>query len=515
MRLFQRKSLLVSKTDDPRSDRHISLRFPVLVLVIACTAVPAELRYPSAAAFEEFFTPFLADVIANIVGFIPVGIVLANRGSWSAVALATAVSLFVEVSQVFADGRSPSVIDVATNVVGAAIGVVLWRRLRLELHPIRVSKAVALVAALLVVAYVGIGHGITPADVEHAIYLRTVTNPSMLVNDRGTTSAGRLEARWSFDRSDRETASADSRNGPHGTFVNAPKRVDGVDGNAIDLNGRDQWIDVGNPVALRLTGSMSVTAWIKARRFPDDDAAIVSDRTRLGYQLDTTISQERRTVGFKLANDSGRLMARYGRTELATNRWYHVAGVYDAQARTLDVYLNGRPDNGCLLGQVTSRQYVSGAPVFIGRRGDRRGFEFAGLIDDVRIYSRAITSNEIETEVAVHRDLLKPELASHDANTMTTDGAEDACPVGGPNDGQLPGLLVATGVLVGISCVGLWPWRGYRVWALVLSFLTGCLLLLPLATLPLSPFFRWIVPILVLAGGASVIMSRGNEPHAN
>jgi hypothetical protein len=59
-----------------------------------------------------------------------------------------------------------------------------------------------------------------------------------------------------------------------------------------------------------------------------------SDR---GYQLDTTIDQGPRTIGFKLSDACGHLMARYGATPLALHTWYHVAGVYDAAAQTLDV----------------------------------------------------------------------------------------------------------------------------------------------------------------------------------
>ena len=75
---------------------------------------------------------------------------------------------------------------------------------------------------------------------------------------------------------------------------------------------------------------MTISAWINSSAFPRDDAAIVSAFSGLGYQLDTTIDQGARTVGFKLANASGRLMARDGKTRLHTGRWYHVAGVYDA-----------------------------------------------------------------------------------------------------------------------------------------------------------------------------------------
>jgi hypothetical protein len=203
-------------------------------------------------------------------------------------------------------------------------------------------------------------------------------------------------------------------------------------------------------------------------------------------------------------------MARYGKTPLARNRWYHVAGVYDAFNRTLDVYLNGRPDNGCLLGQVTARRYVSNASVFIGRRSDLRGFEFAGMIDDVRIYSRALTPEEVEAETNAHRDSAATKL---DTDTISVDSApgDGPCSVAAPTDGQLTGILVLVGALVGIACVGLWPWTRRRAWSLALSFVAGCMLLPHLVALSFPGFFLLLVPLLSLLGGASVALSSGQE----
>src|SRR5262245_36958784 len=94
-------------------------------------------------------------------------------------------------------------------------------------------------------------------------------------------------------------------------------------------------------------------------------------------------------------------MARYGATELVRDSWYHVAGVFDADARTLNVYLNGQLDDGFLLGSVVSAQHASSQRVCVGRRADAEGYEFAGLIDDVHIYSRALTQAEIEKSMLV------------------------------------------------------------------------------------------------------------------
>jgi chitodextrinase len=135
---------------------------------------------------------------------------------------------------------------------------------------------------------------------------------------------------------------------------------------------------------------MTVSAWIRAAAFPFDDAAVVSKRTsdKVGYQLDTTIDTGPRTIGFKLTTPTGAMMARYGASALQLNQWYYLTGVYDAAARTLNVYLNGALDNGTLIGTVTSAQQNSALNVNIGRRAGAVGYAFNGTIDEVRIYDR-------------------------------------------------------------------------------------------------------------------------------
>ena len=78
----------------------------------------------------------------------------------------------------------------------------------------------------------------------------------------------------------------------------------------------------------------------------------------VGFQLDTTVDQGTRTIGFKLTNSSGGQMFRYGATTLQANTWYYVTGVYNAATQTLDVYLNGQLDNGVLQGPSHRRSRI-------------------------------------------------------------------------------------------------------------------------------------------------------------
>ena len=69
----------------------------------------------------------------------------------------------------------------------------------------------------------------------------------------------------------------------------------------------------------------------------------------------------------------------------------HVAGVYNASARTLDIYVNGVLNNGTLSGTVPASQINSAVNVNIGRRSGGSGYYFNGVIDDVHIYNRALS----------------------------------------------------------------------------------------------------------------------------
>ena len=214
--------------------------------------------------------------------------------------------------------------------------------------------------------------------------------------------AADLTAGYAFNEASGTSAADASGHSIVGTLVNGPTFTTGKYSNAVSLDGVNDYVNLGNPSALQLTGSMTVSAWINSSSFPGDDAAIVSKRgnNEIGFQLDTTVDKGPRTIGFKLTDSSGGQMFRYGATALQPNTWYYVTGVYNATTQTLDVYLNGQLDNGQLQGTVTTSQQNSTSNVTIGRRSGMTGFEFAGRIDDVRIYSRALTLAEIQADMA-------------------------------------------------------------------------------------------------------------------
>jgi glucose/arabinose dehydrogenase len=248
-------------------------------------------------------------------------------------------------------------------------------------------------------------------------------------------------ASYAFDEGAGTTTVDASGHGLTGTLTNGAAWAAGKNGTAVILDGVNDFVSLGNPSGLQLTGSMTISAWINSAAFPVDDAAIVSKRGSNGYQLDTTIDTGPRVIGFKLTSSSGADMIRYGATAMQPNGWYHVAGVYNATARTLDVYLNGQLDDGVTVGTVTTAQQNSSQNVLIGQRPGGGNFDFNGQIDDARIYSRALTAAEIQADMATPvgsagpSDPTPPTVAItapansaqvNDIVTVTADAADDA-----------------------------------------------------------------------------------------
>ena len=79
----------------------------------------------------------------------------------------------------------------------------------------------------------------------------------------------------------------------------------------------------------------------------------------------------------------------YRSTVLQSGRWYHVAATYDGSMWRL--YLNGLQDGL----RSESGTLLSGSnPFYIGAQGIG-SFPFSGSVDDVHIYRRALSPQEI------------------------------------------------------------------------------------------------------------------------
>jgi hypothetical protein len=165
-------------------------------------------------------------------------------------------------------------------------------------------------------------------------------------------------------------------------------------GQAFSFDGADGTVTVPDSSSLRLTTEFTIEAWINPHSTNDGDQAIVSKvgiaNGNNGYQL--YLSYENFLCGqFNSPRQDwpGNVIAYANSSAIVPNAWYHVAWTYDQSAMKL--YLNGLP----VATKVIGPQSIAVSSTDLRISGADNHVYFNGLIDEVSVYSRALSDNEI------------------------------------------------------------------------------------------------------------------------
>lgn len=203
-----------------------------------------------------------------------------------------------------------------------------------------------------------------------------------------------LEHYWALNEDAGYTA-ADSAGAQTGTLANGPiwQPLAGRFGGAIDLDGVDDRIDLG-VFNLPYGSTMSIALWMKADDFDVSDARLISKATGTAntdhYWMISTINSTAIRFRLKAGGSTTTLSTSVG--QVVANEWHHVAVTYDGS--NMRIYVDGLPaasvpKTGLLTSSATAAVAIGNQPAGAGSR------PFDGLIDDVRVYDRALTSAEI------------------------------------------------------------------------------------------------------------------------
>ncbi|UCE46919.1 MAG: hypothetical protein JSW47_15070, partial [Phycisphaerales bacterium] len=175
-----------------------------------------------------------------------------------------------------------------------------------------------------------------------------------------------------------------SGNGHDGTIYGAPALVEGVSGGALLLDGVDDHIVVG-PVDISGADPRTIAGWGKA-----DIISMTGRSTVLGFTGATGGANEDFCV--KADPGAGQWLFRFGDQEenfipLDDSEWHHFVATYDGTR--VNWYADGVP-TGTLTGVTLDTSDNFG----IGRSVANPN-SFAGQVDEVAIFDRALTREEI------------------------------------------------------------------------------------------------------------------------
>jgi hypothetical protein len=244
------------------------------------------------------------------------------------------------------------------------------------------------------------------ATVRDSIGVTATASPvAVTVSNAGVSTAG-LQLAYNLDDGPVGTAALDtSGNYRTGTLVSGTWTSAGRYGGAASLNGTSSEVDPPALGTFYKTG-FTLEAWAYKQTGKKDVGLVgtwaASQNGGPMIWVDNTTGHYRLTLGATLGNylDSG--------ISPAIGRWQHVAATYDGS--TARIYVDG-----ALAASSTFTGNVGDSNTWrIGAYGSPATGFFDGNVDDVRVYSRALSATEIQTDMAsrIQPDRTPPTLAS-------------------------------------------------------------------------------------------------------
>lgn len=189
-----------------------------------------------------------------------------------------------------------------------------------------------------------------------------------------------------------------SSNGNNGTLVSGATLGIGKTGNALILNGTGQKMTVPDSPKLSINGSLTLTAWIKPSSLSYSAQTIILKGK--SWPSNYVLQLENTSLLWKWAGGDA---YHYSSSVIKPNVWQHVAVTFDATTKKVTFYING-----VVQGIDSETKIPSSQPGPLSIGGDESGNYFAGSIDEVRIYNRALYSSEVQGDMG----LLPPTLGN-------------------------------------------------------------------------------------------------------
>lgn len=234
--------------------------------------------------------------------------------------------------------------------------------------------------------------------------------PEYRINYRGLISDRGLVSVW---RGDGSAADGTGRNS--GQVVGGVTFVPAMVGQGFRFNGTDGGITIPDSESLRLGGgSMTIACWLFIESFParEQGAAMILFRgdDRSGNDPYRLHIDSRGRVAFSIESETG------GGADISAplpaGRFVHVAATLDRESGRMRLYENGEAvaETTYAHAPMPSLDPAANPGIGIGNHGGRPAspfsYPFHGVINELRLYSRALSASEVRamyqdrTEVA-------------------------------------------------------------------------------------------------------------------
>lgn len=220
--------------------------------------------------------------------------------------------------------------------------------------------------------------------------------------DNGSTVGTGLVGLWTFNGADLTDKIYDRSGSGNNGYVGggtatSTMKVAGKLGQGLKFNGSTSYVTVGT--GPNLSGiSFTISSWIKTADNTTNGSIYEAWQSPWSFRLYTGSG----AVNFQLRNTSGAdlLTGGVATAAISNNTWYHVVAVYNyvnSSTGTANLYINGAlaTSVSCNVANCLLMDNSGSIPRLMGKKGDASNY-FNGIIDDVRIYNKALSASEVK-----------------------------------------------------------------------------------------------------------------------
>jgi len=175
---------------------------------------------------------------------------------------------------------------------------------------------------------------------------------------------------------------------------------------SLNFDGTDDYVDLGNPSSLSLTGAMTISAWVKNSTSGHQSPEYRGVVTKGGISTSNTAfdfgvrlnANPTHTLYFLWYNGVTINGAEWQNiSNLTDQAWHHIVGVRNSSNQII-FYVDGSQAGGATLVYGTGAPVDGGQNVLVGKETSSSNSQgpFPGQIDDVRIYNYALTGTQVK-----------------------------------------------------------------------------------------------------------------------
>jgi hypothetical protein len=206
------------------------------------------------------------------------------------------------------------------------------------------------------------------------------------------TTAG-LVAWWKLDETKGPKVEDASGHGLTGKVAGkalwAPDQ--GKFGGALEFDGNTTFVNCGKGAEFDFADGMTVSAWVKVRKFNKNWQAIVTKGdTAWRLQRQGNTGKVTFSLNSGSEDDPQGLVKTTSKRSVDDGQWHHLVGVTDGQQVAL--YLDGELEDSAKAKAIAQNSF----PVMIGCNAEFYERRFNGWIDDVRLYGYGLSAEEVK-----------------------------------------------------------------------------------------------------------------------